>query len=243
MIEDLKVRFKNLFIAEMFVLDLMKDQTLLDKLNDWFTQMPNPLQQPYEQIEKRQRELTTAISLDTARPNLYSINDLSRVVDFTNNLKKYKGAILIYARANFCVGSQQRTSGDNIAAMEAYQQAIDADPGLINAQLALADLKFDSGDFMEAAKIFKSIHMVNKAMKCYQKIIAQFGDADEDENTSTAKFDMLIDFAKRLAEWGLYEQATTFMFRAEKISVYLYADGQGEQFIKTVKQVLHDIEE
>ena len=66
--------------------------------------------------------------------------------------------------------------------MSAYTEAVEIDPGLINAQLSLAGILYKEGAYIQASVIYEKTNKLNKAKKCFIKLIEEFGDSSDDDD-------------------------------------------------------------
>lgn len=68
--------------------------------------------------------MTAMIQINVAQSDIYPLEILKKVVDFTDNLKAYKQSILVFSKAQFCIGKQSEVNKDFDTAIEAYNAAI-----------------------------------------------------------------------------------------------------------------------
>ena len=121
------------------------------------------------------------IQINVAQPETYPLEILKKVVGFTDNLKAYKQSILVFSKAQFCIGKQSEVSKEFDSAIEAYDAAIKADPAQTNARVSLANIYFARKDYLLAAPLYATSNMIPRAKKCYKKTVDEFSDSD-DEN-------------------------------------------------------------
>lgn len=186
-VQEFKESFEKIFIANQFLVDQMKDQASVFLMSQWFSRH---FKDVYAQIEEKQRVVTAHIYIDVTKPEIYSLETLKKVVLFTENLKANKPSIIVFSKAQFCIGKQSELNKDFDAAIEAYNAAITADPAQTNARVSLANIYFKRKDYLKAAPLYADSNMIPRAKKCYKKTVEQFGDSDSDDDFEDLKKSM-----------------------------------------------------
>lgn len=175
--------------------------------------------------------------MDASTGEKHSVETLHKVIDLTSNLSAYKPAIIVNARAQYCLGKKELASGNVDAARSAYTEAVKIDPGLINAQLSLAGILKSEHDYIEAALIYEKTNKLIKARKCFTKYISEFGDSSDEDNEdntfdSHQKITVFTQYGKFLMRQGHAVEALWQFDHAIELAVDAYAKGEAEKAVQ-----------